>query len=150
MSESAVASISEEIRLFRMLWCFPSVGLISVLCLAQSSADRAAPAEKLNSGYSTALGTTPAPDLLLEASELFRKGDFSGAIIKYKSLLQENPKSPDGWAGLIRSYLKKKILVLRRRVRNRRSPPAIIHEYAPLARRFCSVRERSQRLRKNG
>ena len=91
-----------------MLWFFPSLGLISVLCFAQSPADRAAPAEKLNSGYSTALGTTPAPDLLLEASELFRKGNFSGAITKYKSLLQENPKSPDGWAGLIRSYLKKK------------------------------------------
>ena len=94
--------------MFRMLWFFPSLGLISVLCFAQSPADRAAPDEKLNSGYSTALGTTPAPDLLLEASELFRKGDFSGAITKYKSLLQENPKSPDGWAGLIRSYLKKK------------------------------------------
>ena len=108
MSESAVPDLSEEIRLFRMLWFFPSLGLISVLCFAQSPADRAAPDEKLNSGYSTALGTTPAPDLLLEASELFRKGDFSGAITKYKSLLQENPKSPDGWAGLIRSYLKKK------------------------------------------
>jgi outer membrane protein assembly factor BamD (BamD/ComL family) len=105
---SAATGVSEEIRLFRMLWFFQTLGLTSVFCFAQSSADRVAPAEKSASSYSTALATTPAPDLLAEANRLFRKDDFSGAIAKYKSLLQENPKSPDGWAGLIRSYLKKK------------------------------------------
>ena len=104
----AVPGISEEIRLFRMLWFFPSLGLISVLCFAQSPTNGDLPSKKLDSSYSVSLTTAPAPDLLVEASGLFRKGDFGGAIAKYKSLLQENPKSPDGWAGLIRSYLKKK------------------------------------------
>src|SRR5262249_37898216 len=35
-----------------------------------------------------------------------RTGDFTNAIAKYKDIVQNKPASPDGWAGLIRSYLK--------------------------------------------
>ena len=39
---------------------------------------------------------------------MYRKGDFDTAIRKYQQILQENPPSPDAYAGLIRTYLKKK------------------------------------------
>jgi thioredoxin-like negative regulator of GroEL len=76
--------------------------------IAQSPTDKPAPSETLDSSYSTALSTSPHRSLLVEAMELYRKGDFRGAITKYKNLLQEKPTSPDGWTGLIRSYLKNK------------------------------------------
>ena len=94
--------------MFRMLRCFPILGLISLLSFAQSSADKPGLSETLGSNHSTAVGTSPSPDLLMEAHGLFRKGDFSGAITKYEKLLQDKPASPDGWAGLIRSHLKNK------------------------------------------
>ncbi|MGO9274251.1 MAG: aspartyl protease family protein [Terriglobia bacterium] len=49
-----------------------------------------------------------APDLLGEAREFYRKGDFDRAIQKYQQVLQERPNSPDAYAGLTRVYLKKK------------------------------------------
>jgi tetratricopeptide (TPR) repeat protein len=45
---------------------------------------------------------------LAEALDLYRKGDFDAAIEKYQQILHGNPKSPDAYAGLIRTYLKKK------------------------------------------
>ena len=47
-------------------------------------------------------------DLLDQAIRFYRKGDFNGAIQKYKELLQVRPNSPDAYAGLARAYLKKK------------------------------------------
>jgi tetratricopeptide (TPR) repeat protein len=76
--------------------------------VAQSPTDKPVSSETLDSSYSTALSTSPQHSLLGEALELYGKGDFRGAITKYKNLLQEKPTSPDGWAGLIRSYLKNK------------------------------------------
>jgi len=60
----------------------------------------------------TATVTEPAlpPDPLHEALMLYRKGDFDGAIIKYRELLTEKQSAPDAYAGLIRAYLKKKDL----------------------------------------
>jgi TonB family protein len=49
-----------------------------------------------------------APDLLDEANNFYRKGDFDRAIQKYQQLLQTRPNSPDAYAGLTRVYLKKK------------------------------------------
>ena len=45
-------------------------------------------------------------DPLGDANRLFRKGDYDGAIQKYRLLLQEKPKSPEPYAGITRSYLK--------------------------------------------
>ena len=45
---------------------------------------------------------------LTDALELYRKGDFDGAIQKYQQALQLNPKSAEAFAGLTRVFLKSK------------------------------------------
>jgi tetratricopeptide (TPR) repeat protein len=83
----------------------PTFGLISLLCFFQSSSDKPA----LNEPESRqSASVAPNASLLADANRLYRKGDFTKAIAKYKDILQEKPASPDGWAGLIRSYLKAK------------------------------------------
>jgi tetratricopeptide (TPR) repeat protein len=85
----------------------PIFGLISLLCFFQSSSDKPA----LNEPESRqSASVAPNASLLGDANKLYRKGDFTKAIAKYKDVLQEKPASPDGWAGLIRSYLKAKNL----------------------------------------
>jgi tetratricopeptide (TPR) repeat protein len=76
---------------------------------AQSSAanqTQAAPRLAGSLSPPTAVSFLPSP--LAEARTLFRKGEFDAAIEKYRQILQEKPKSPDAYAGLIRTYLKKK------------------------------------------
>jgi predicted aspartyl protease len=51
---------------------------------------------------------SPAPDPVGEAKVLLRKGDFDAALQKYQQLLQERPRSPDAWSGVVRVYLKKR------------------------------------------
>ena len=50
----------------------------------------------------------PMPAPLTDALELYRKGDFDGAIQKYQQVLELNPKSTEAYAGLTRVYLKAK------------------------------------------
>jgi len=50
----------------------------------------------------------PAPSALPEAIRHYRRGEFDAAIQSYNAVLQENPKSPDAYAGLTRVYLKQK------------------------------------------
>ena len=50
----------------------------------------------------------PVANPLGEAKLLYRKGNFDGALAKFKDILQENPKSPDAFAGVVRVYLKQK------------------------------------------
>ncbi len=54
------------------------------------------------------LTVTSLPSPLSEALALYRKGDFDEAITKYQGVLHDKPNSPDAYAGLIRTYLKKK------------------------------------------
>jgi tetratricopeptide (TPR) repeat protein len=97
-------SASKGDRLLRPC-CLPIFGLISLLCFFQSSSDKPA----LNEPESKqSASVAPNASLLPDANRLYRKGDFTKAIAKYKDILQEKPASPDGWAGLIRSYLKAK------------------------------------------
>lgn len=42
------------------------------------------------------------------AFTLYRRGDFDGAIHDYHQILQQNPASPEAYAGLTRVYLKKR------------------------------------------
>jgi tetratricopeptide (TPR) repeat protein len=56
---------------------------------------------------SSQLPAAPASPLG-EARILARKGDFDAAIQKYQQLLLEKPTSPDAYAGLTLTYLKKK------------------------------------------
>lgn len=48
------------------------------------------------------------PSPLTDARLLYEKGDFEGAIGKYHEIIAAKPKSPDAYAGLIRTYLKMK------------------------------------------
>jgi Tfp pilus assembly protein PilF len=43
-----------------------------------------------------------------QAMDLFRKGDFDAALKKYQEIIEEKPKSPDAYAGLVRCYLMQK------------------------------------------
>jgi tetratricopeptide (TPR) repeat protein len=50
----------------------------------------------------------PMGSPLTEALALYRKGNFDEAINRYQSVLRDKPNNPDAYAGLIRTYLKKK------------------------------------------
>jgi tetratricopeptide (TPR) repeat protein len=47
-----------------------------------------------------------AATLLAEAQKFYRTGNFDGAIDKYKRILEEDPKSADAYAGMVRVYRK--------------------------------------------
>jgi len=83
--------------------CLPIFGLIPLFCFGQSSSDKPALNE---SDSKQTVSIAPKAFPLSEANRFYRKGDFTNAIAKYKDVLKDNPASPDGWAGLIRSYLK--------------------------------------------
>jgi predicted aspartyl protease len=84
---------------------------------ASSPAGQAAPLSP-PSPSSKPAAPPPAPasdtphDILGEALVLARKGDCAAAIKKYRQLLEENPKSPDAYAGLTRCYMKEKDVAL--------------------------------------
>ena len=46
------------------------------------------------------------PDVLLQADEAFRAGQFNIALEKYQSSLQQTTNAVDGYTGLARTYLK--------------------------------------------
>ena len=48
----------------------------------------------------------PGLNGLEEAFLLYGKGNFNAALEKYEELLKEDPKSPDAFAGEVRTYLK--------------------------------------------
>jgi tetratricopeptide (TPR) repeat protein len=56
----------------------------------------------------TGLAPSTASDPAEEAQALFRQGRFDEAAQKYQQLLQAQPKSAEGHAGLARVYLKQK------------------------------------------
>ena len=94
--------------------------LILIQCLGQTSIPRArttAPVQELTSptqgngkqappACSTGFSASIDCSALDEAGLLYRRGDFQGAIAKYGEFLQQNPRSPDAYAGLIRAYLR--------------------------------------------
>lgn len=51
-------------------------------------------------------GVRPSVSSLQEAFLLYRKGNFDAALEKYEQVLKEHPKSPDAFAGEVRTYLK--------------------------------------------
>jgi tetratricopeptide (TPR) repeat protein len=55
-----------------------------------------------------AAGSEPPHSPLFEAIRHFRRGEFDAAIQNYNLVLQNNPQSPDAYAGLARVYLKQK------------------------------------------
>src|SRR5258705_4631824 len=94
------------LRLSLLAWIF--LGLLSTFSVlsAQQAATRA-------QAEVAAATTPPQPAALLgnpltEALTLYRKGSFDEAINKYQDVLHDKPNNPDAYAGLIRTYLKKK------------------------------------------
>ncbi|HTU40809.1 MAG TPA: aspartyl protease family protein [Candidatus Aquilonibacter sp.] len=78
---------------------------------AASGQSSASPAKTKTADASSLSASIPAAipvSALAQAADLYRKGDFAGAIAKYQQWVQERPKSPDGYAGLVRAYLKQK------------------------------------------
>jgi tetratricopeptide (TPR) repeat protein len=70
---------------------------------ARPAPQSATPAESAAAPGQTLLAPN---DPLAIAKTLLRKGDFDAATKKYRQFLEENPKSPDAYAGLTLCYLK--------------------------------------------
>jgi len=113
--------------MFRVLGFALPYAVISAFCFAQSTGQPAdakaqasaqqavSPAKVLESSAgpsSSSVGTdapvAPVDNPLGEARILYSHGDFPGAIAKYEGYVQQHPQSPDGYAGLVRVYLKQK------------------------------------------
>jgi tetratricopeptide (TPR) repeat protein len=95
----------------RLAALFPALVTWSLLLQStpQSSTPTAAQAPGfVGSAAASIPPTALAPNPLHDALLLYRKGDFDGAISLYQQILTENKNVPDAYAGLIRSYLKKK------------------------------------------
>jgi tetratricopeptide (TPR) repeat protein len=93
------------------------VGLVISPVWAEQSATSANPASSTNTQAAAPATpkvifspppTSPPPTPLTAARLLYEKGDFEGAIGKYQEIINERPKSPDAYAGLVRTYLKMK------------------------------------------
>ncbi len=123
-SVSSILSFCRKKSMSETLRWVVVLGVLSHFCLAQSPDSRNSAAKRNDTSSQTAAprgqavpmegssasSATPR-DLVGDASALCRKGDFDGAIAKYKELLQERPKSPDAYAGLIRAYLRQKKII---------------------------------------
>ena len=113
--------------MFRVLRFALPYAVISAFCFAQStglpadakasaSAQQAASPAKLaetSAGPPSASRDITAPvapndNPLGEAGILYSHGNFPDAIAKYEGYVQQHPQSPDGYAGLVRVYLKQK------------------------------------------
>jgi predicted aspartyl protease/Tfp pilus assembly protein PilF len=111
--------------MFRVLRIALPFAAISALCWAQSpippadanasasaqpavSAAKAVVASAGPSSKAAAAPVAPVDNPLGEARIFYRQGNFPGAIAKYEQFVQQHPQSPDGYAGLVRVYLKQK------------------------------------------
>jgi predicted aspartyl protease/Tfp pilus assembly protein PilF len=94
-------------------------GLLSLYSLGQSSNSSATgsvssspPQVAADAGSpsspSAAAASLTTPNPLGQALIFYRKGNFEGALEKYREILKDHPKSPDAYAGMVRVYLKQK------------------------------------------
>ena len=96
---------SSRFRLTLGLLC--AVSLLGLLTSGRSSFAR--PNQEQPTAGSVPQSTVASlPSPLTDALALYRKGSFDEAITKYQGVLHDKPNSPDAYAGLIRTYLKKK------------------------------------------
>ena len=96
---------SSRFRLTLGLLC--AVSLLALPASSRSSFAR--PRQEPPTAGSVPQSTvTSLPSPLTDALALYRKGNFDEAITKYQGVLHDKPNSPDAYAGLIRTYLKKK------------------------------------------
>jgi len=78
---------------------------------------------------------------------LYRRGNFEGALAKYREVLEKKPKSPDAYAGIIRVYLKQKKVAEAASTANEALRQ---HASAWLMRKYCSGKARLERLNESG
>lgn len=137
LDATAVKQFDSPLRLVRQhgsrpvphrFWFLLRFSLLASVCFARSTA----PQKSISSGseastsspasqptaVSVTVNDNPAkaakslqPELenpLHVALELYRKGDFDGAISSYRALLQTSPNSPEAFAGIARVLLKQK------------------------------------------
>jgi Tfp pilus assembly protein PilF/predicted aspartyl protease len=72
-----------------------------------SSSSSSSPSSPLApAAASTSAPLHSMPELLALGLEAYRTGKFDDAVEKYQSVLQQDPKSADAYAGLVRVYLK--------------------------------------------
>ena len=86
-------------RVFRI--CLALV-LISSLCFSQSAVNHSV------APPSSAPPVPADPSPLGDARALYGKGAFEPAVEEYQEFIKGHPNSPDGFAGLVRTYLKLK------------------------------------------
>jgi len=86
--------------------CHPLTPQASAAEKTASQAPQSLPAA---TSSSVSADTLPTLSVLLgDARDLYRKGDFDGALAKYQEILKVHPRSPDAYAGEVRVYLKQK------------------------------------------
>ena len=96
---------SSSLRPILELLC--AVSLLALLASSRPSFARPKQ-ERPTTGSVPQSTVTSLPSPLTDALALYRKGNFDEAITKYQGVLHDKPNSPDAYAGLIRTYLKKK------------------------------------------
>ena len=91
---------------------FHAIPVVCFLILPTAAQQSTAPATTATPVAATAPTADPARSLpgsgLHEALMLYRKGDFDAALGKYQNLVSSKQYLPDAYAGLVRTYLKKK------------------------------------------
>ncbi len=109
-------------RLLRFVWPF---AVISTFSLAQSTTPQgqASASTSVPAAVSPAKTATASPEpsvpnavapvalpenVLGEGRVSYRQGNFEAAITYYERYVQQHPQLPDGYAGLVRVYLKQK------------------------------------------
>src|SRR5436309_1728516 len=97
----------------RKLRCASVLVFCCSFCFSQTTKQEdTSPQGGTGSSAPSNASASPSTNYLGEARELYRKGDFDGAIEKYQSFLQVRPGSPDAYAGMCRVYLKQRKLGL--------------------------------------
>jgi tetratricopeptide (TPR) repeat protein len=76
--------------------------------LMQPSGNERSPSAPTSVSTNSTAPALTLGSLLTEAQALYRQGNLDGALAKYQQLLQQWPKSPDAYAGVIRVYLQQK------------------------------------------
>ena len=89
-------------------WCWLHASLTAEGQTAAAAPPPATAPASTIPATSTSSVPSPIASPLTDARLLFEKGDFDGAIEKYQQIIATKPKSPDAYAGLVRTYLKKK------------------------------------------
>lgn len=101
--------MSAVIRLARLALVLFAVSVVLRVAAQQSNSSASTPPPATSAPTpSPAPSSAAPPNPLHEALLLYRKGDFDGAVNKYRELVGAKQNIPEAYAGLIRTYLKKR------------------------------------------